>query len=313
MAPKGSPDLSVVIMTPDSFETIRKTLEAIRQQTVKNRIELIIVAPENADVNPDLSVIGQFYGYRLIKIISFRSLGTAKAEGIRAASAPVIALIEEHVYPDPGWAEALISAHQAKWSVIGPVVRNAEPHTLMSWADFIITYGQWMEPQSGGITSALPGHNSSYKRSVLMDYEDALGEKLEVEAALHDELQHQGHLLYIEPNAVIYHLGYHKLFASLPVQFHIGRLYATGRIMTWPLIRRLLYFAASPLIPLVRLFRLTRRLIQSGSQRRCPYLALVFTLPGLISSALGEMAGYAAGPGDSKAKIIRHEFHRDQH
>ncbi|MCK5147563.1 glycosyltransferase [bacterium] len=312
MSKAQSPDLSVIIITPDFYKTIRKTIGTLRKQTVVNRMEIIIVVPDKTALEPDYSELSPFLCYSIIEIETITSLGTAKAVGIREASAPLIALIEEHVYTDPGWAEALINAHKQPWAAVGPVVRNANPKGLMSWADFIITYGHWMEPLPAGVTDILPGHNSSYKRDILLSYGDSLGSMLEVEAILHGHLQSKGYQIYLEPDAIIYHLGFSRLIPSLPVQFHIGRLFAADRAKQWSPLRRLLYTGGSPLIPLIRLFRLTYKLIRSGAQRRCPYAALPATIPGLVSSALGELAGYARGPGDSKKQMINYEFHRDQ-
>ena len=126
----NTPDLSVIIITPDAYETIRKTINAIKKQTVISRIELIIVAPK-ALIDPNPSEFQEFQSYHIVKIEQLISLGLAKVTGIREAGAPVIALIEEHVYPDPGWAEALINAHQQSWAVVGPAVRNAEPKNMI--------------------------------------------------------------------------------------------------------------------------------------------------------------------------------------
>jgi hypothetical protein len=44
----GSPEMSVVIVTPDRYETIRKTMEHLRVQTARHRLEIVIVAPSAA-------------------------------------------------------------------------------------------------------------------------------------------------------------------------------------------------------------------------------------------------------------------------
>ncbi len=56
------------------------------------------------------------------------------------ASAPVVALVEDHAYPAPGWAEGIIDAHKNGWAAVGPVMANANPHGLMSWVNLLIEY-----------------------------------------------------------------------------------------------------------------------------------------------------------------------------
>lgn len=313
MTNNKKPDLSIIMITPDSYETIRKTIAYLCQQTINNHIELIIVAPGHIHISVDRTQLKPLFNYQVIEIEKLDSLGSAKAAGIQAANASVISFIEEHVYPDAGWAEALVKAHQSHWAVVGPVVRNANPDNLISWGDFLITYGQWMEPQKAGTATILPGNNSSYKRDILLTYGDKLAAMLEVEGILHQHLIQNHHQIYLDPNAIIYHLGFSKLIPSLPVQFHIGRLFAADRSKGWPLIKKMIYSGGSPIIPAIKLIRFTKKLIQSGKQRQCPYAALPWTLPGLIYSAFGEMLGYISGPGDSIQKMIKHEFHRVQH
>lgn len=307
------PALSVIIITPDSYETIRKAIDSLSKQTVLTEIELVIVAPEQINIKVDQSQLRNFFHYQIVTIDDLSSLGKAKAAGIKAANAPIIALIEEHVYPDPDWAKALIHAHQSPWAVVGPAVRNANPNNLISWADFLITYGQWMEPQPAGPVSILPGHNSSYKRNILLAYKDSLSKMLEVEAILQQDMINNNYQIYLDPKAIIYHLGFSKLFPSLPVQYHIGRLFGADRAKNWSIFKKIIYTCGSPLIPLVKLYRFFMKLKQSGNERKCPFSALPLTLPGLIYSAVGEMMGYALGQGDSKKKMIIYEFHRDQH
>jgi hypothetical protein len=44
MTDNGSPKMSVIILTPDCYETIRKTMGCLRAQTVRDQLEIIIVA-----------------------------------------------------------------------------------------------------------------------------------------------------------------------------------------------------------------------------------------------------------------------------
>jgi hypothetical protein len=39
--------MSVVLITPDNYGAIRKTIGHLRAQTVKNCLELVIVAPQS--------------------------------------------------------------------------------------------------------------------------------------------------------------------------------------------------------------------------------------------------------------------------
>ena len=186
------------------------------------------------------------------------SVAAARAEGIRRARAPVVALAEDHSYPAPGWAQALIAAHREPWAAVGPVVANANPGSTMSWANHLVEYGPWIEPADPGPVDFLPGHNSAYKRALLLDYGPELEAMLEAECLLHQDLRTRGYQVYLEPRAKTYHLNYSKPFSWIPVHFHGSRLFAAARTRygRWGLRRRLVYASASVLIPLVRLRRI---------------------------------------------------------
>src|SRR5690606_27239485 len=128
-------------------------------------------------------------------------------------AAPIIALAEDHCFPDPQWAERLLAAHQHFWAAVGPGVRNANPRTAVSWADLFIGYGPWLIPSPSREAEFLPGHNTSYKRKILLDYADQLEKMMEAETLLHWDLREKGHRLYMESAAVVAHTNF-SLWAS---------------------------------------------------------------------------------------------------
>src|SRR5437762_6920965 len=156
--------MSVVVLTPDRFTTIRKTIEHLKAQNVCGSLEILIVAPSAEDLKLDVSDMEDFANHRVIAIGPLGSTARARAAGVREASAPIVAFAEDHSYPARGWAEAFIDRHQENWAAVGPVIANANPGTITSWANLLIEYGEWLEPSASGEREHLPGHNSSYKR-----------------------------------------------------------------------------------------------------------------------------------------------------
>jgi len=309
----GSPEMSVVIVTPDHYDTIGRTIGYLRAQTVRELLEVVIFAPSVDTLEVNDADLKDFLQFRVVEVGKIRSIAQANAAGIRQASAPVVAFIEEHSYPDPGWAKALIEAHRQPWAAVGPVVRNANPGSVVSWADFLIAYGPWMDPSPTGVVDFLPGHNSSYKRAILLDYGPELEAMLESESVLHWDLQAKGYQLYLESAAKISHLNFGLLSSWIPAQFHSGRLFAAARARRWSPLRRLFYTSGAPLIPVVRFQRILQQLRRFDRRRNLPLGVLPTLILGLVVSAVGEMLGYALGAGDAKQKLSNFEFHRYQH
>lgn len=308
-----SPEISVVIVTPDNFATIRNTMACLRKQTAIDQMEVVIVAPSSGRINTNSSELTDFPWVKVVEVGNIGSIAEGNAAGIRGSTAPVVALAEDHSFPAPGWAEALIKAHKQPWAAVGPVVRNANPGGRVSWADFLIGYGPWLDPNPGGITEHLPGHNSSYKRETLLEYGTELEKMLEAESVLHWNLRAKGYQLYLESAAKTSHVNFGLISSWIPAQFYSGRMFAATRGLGWSIPRRLLYTLGALLIPAVRFSRILHQLKRSKSYHDLPSGLLPTLILGLVTSAVGEMLGYALGTGDAKQKLSNLEFHRVRH
>jgi hypothetical protein len=309
----SSLDMSVVLVTTDTLDSIRRTIECLRRQSAANRLELVIVAPAQSRLTLAGFELGGLARALLVELENVVPIARANAAGVRAASAPVVALAEDHSYPDPGWAATLIQAHACACAAAGPVVRNANPATAVSWADFYIGYGPWSDPAPSGFVEFLPGHNSSYKRDVLLGYGARLEDLMEAETLMHWDLRARGHQLYLESAARTSHVNFSRWSSWLQAQFHNGRVFAGTRIAAMSGVRRIVYIVGSPLIPMVRFRRVLKEIRKPGR----PKLALRYVLPtlsiGLICDGVGQLTGYVLGSGDSKQKLARFEFHRERH
>jgi Glycosyl transferase family 2 len=306
------PDLSVIVLTPDNYAPIRRLMAHLGAQTARSRLEIVLLAPEPGRLQADEGELAGFAGVRMVEANVMRSTAEARAAGVRAATAPIVVFTEDHSLPEPAWAESLIRAHEGTWAVVGPAVSNANPRSAVSWANLLIEYIEWLHPAAREPVRHVPGHNSAYKRDVLLRYGAALGERLEVESLLHWDLAAAGHRLLLEPAARTRHLNYSRLSASIPLRFWSGRLFAARRSRDWSPGRRLLYIAGAPLIPAVRLARILRQLRRPG--RRIPRPAAVLPLTAflLACNTAGEAAGYALGAGTAPDRLVDLDFRRER-
>jgi Glycosyltransferase like family 2 len=309
--PEPSPALSVVLPTSRGLANVARTLRALGAQTVRHRLELVIVAPSDS-ITLDPAMTEGFAGVQVIGVDNVTSSSNqARVAGIRIARAPIVALAEDHSFPEPGWAEALLAGHmEGTWAAVGPVVCNGNPATAVSWANFLLEYGPWTESARRGAAAHLPGHNSSYRRDLLLAYGEKLEALMEAESILQWDLRHHGHQLLLEPAARTHHLNFSRLLSSISLRFNVGRQFAGTRSAEWPPLKRLLYVLGAPLIPLVRLRRSVALLVRWPARRGLlprvfPVLAAAVAIDGL-----GEMVGYAAGPGSSSSILGGIEFDR---
>jgi len=307
--------LTVVLAASGSYDVIRKTVHFLLRQSIREQMELVIVTPSAERLESDADDLARFGAFKIVETGVPVSIGKANAEGIRQATARVVVMAEDHAFPEKNWASALVAAHRSDWAAVGPVVHNGNPGSLVSWADFLIGYGPWMAGTKPGDVAFLPGHNTSYKRDVLLEYGPALEAMMEAETVLHWDLKAQGYKIHLDENARIRHWNFSRMSSWLAAMFYGGRVFAGSRMREerWSGLHKFLYTAGSPLIPAVRFIRLYPKLSQTGKSFSGRLALALMLLPGLALDGLGQMLGYAIGTGNAKTRLVRLEYDRSRH
>ncbi len=301
--------MSVVLVT-DEFKSIRRPLNHLAAQTIRDQLEIVVVM-SSAEVFPiDPS---QFASVKIIRMDPIKTMPAGRARGAREATTPIVAFVETHSFPAPEWAEALLERHREDWAVVGPMVLNANPRSSASRASFALDYARWCTPSAGGEIDDLPGHNSSYKRAILLNLDDKLDEILEAEFVLHGYLRSQGYRLYLEPLARTWHLNTSLPRSWIAERVQAGRLMAAIRSRKWKPVRRLVYCAGAPFIPFVRLARVLRDAVRLGQKSSLSLSVFPVLLVALAISAFGEMIGFAFGTGNAFDNLLDMELHREAH
>ena len=299
-----------MILATDGLELISEVLGHLGAQTVGDRIELLLLTPP-ATIDPaEAGRLGRFHSVRVVESDTRVSPPRARAAGVAVASAPVVAFSETHCFPVPEWAEVLIEAHRGPWAAVGPQVENENPERPSSWANLYVDYAEWVDPATPGPAQDLPGHNSSYKRRLLLDYGEELPALFESESILHWDLRRRGFELFVEPRARVRHRNITQFRAAVTEHFHNGRCFGSLRSRDWGFGRRALYAAASPLIPLIRLRRILRQIRSSGRTGILP-AALPMIVCSLVTHAVGECTGYMLGGGEAAENMAKYELDRD--
>src|SRR6185436_7888269 len=86
---RTSPEMSVVLVSLDSYERIRLTTAALRAQTARRRLEIVIVAPSREGLDLDETELQEFFGFQVVEVGPIRSTGGAIAAGFQKTHAPV--------------------------------------------------------------------------------------------------------------------------------------------------------------------------------------------------------------------------------
>lgn len=302
--------MSVVVVT-DHYRTIRHLISCLNAQTVRNQLEVVIVAPASTDLGLDQKALEGFARVQVIEVERIKPMSAGRAAGVRAATAPIIFLGETHSFPHPGFAEALIEAHAKPWDAVVPGLANANPESALSWASFLMDYGQWLEALPAGQIPGGPTWNVAYRRDVLLDVGDKLDSALSHGDELAVALHARGHRAYFEPSAKLDHANISQPVWWFQQRYLSGLMVASSRKARWPRSKCLMYICASPLIPFVVLSRLIRPLKSLARSGTLPLATPPLLIAGAIARTIGEVVGYARGPGaNSQDRMDEYELHK---
>jgi hypothetical protein len=309
-----APVLSVILMSPDTPATQASTVAHLRNQTIRDAIEVVLVCPslDGADAFAQRH-LGDFLAYRFVPSPPTLSLAKQQAMGIAAATAPFVALGEDHCQPSPTWAEQIVKAFNRSDTYVGisPAVHVAND-SMLAVASQLIDYTRWTAPVQAGEVPSISSSNATFRRDVILrEYGEGLYEMIERGGAIHADLIAKGHRFYLEPEARVYHKNISRLGEVWSLRFNIGRFHAGAEAdrAGWSGPRRLAMAAVALLMPIKRYLEINKKLLS----RKYPLgpKVLVGLAIGLTMDGLGRVAGYASGEGDSLRQIYHAEFHRE--
>ncbi|MEO6525184.1 MAG: glycosyltransferase [Gemmatimonadaceae bacterium] len=316
VGPRTSPSsITVVIVAVNGTRSIARTVRNLSDQTIRRSIEVVVVAATRDAIDSVALGADAFAAFRVVAVGPITKRGAAAAAGVMAATSAVVALIEDHSFPEPGWAAALVAAHDGPWSGVGPVVENANVLSTMSWVNFILSYGVFSGEQEPGEREILPWHNSAYKRRALDPFADRLGDLLEWEGQLQDALRASGSALYLEPRARTRHMNVSRFDSTLGLNLQRGRLLGAQRAERegWPSWRRLAQAAAFPIFPFLQLRHAASRIREMPIPRELAAKVHAGLFATLCVMAAAEAWGLVLGAGDAVARMEDYELHRDRH
>lgn len=302
------PAMSVIVVTEGMSECLRWTVECLKSQSAAAELECILVTRSRTSLASFEQSPGSLHALRIVEWQTAGSAGAAKAVGVLASTAPVVAFAEDHSYPDRHWAEALLGAHrEGRYAAVGPVVSNANPISAVSVACFLVYYGMYMTAGQAGEAQHLPGNHSSYRREILTEYGARLPQMLESEIVLHRDLLGKGMRLHQEPAAQVYHLNYSTIGPAVREYYLASRVLAAERCRSWSSMRRRLYAGGSPLLPALRLLRIFGQARAARLGWTTMAAAIAPSLVILGAGAAGEMLGYGLGQGSATRGLARFE------
>ena len=162
----SAPRLSVVVVSWGRPRALARCLTALGQQRT-TRAEVIVVADEDGLAAARALPLA----HRMTLLPQdVQNISAARNTGIAAAAGEVVAFVDDDAVPEPGWAEAMLSAFEAGdiAAATGPVLgRNG---ISLQWGRMAVNargQDRWTDAPRDGETLKLHGTNMAFRRADL--------------------------------------------------------------------------------------------------------------------------------------------------
>ncbi len=293
--PGNEPRVSVVIIGYAPPHEFAQCLAEVRAQLAgTSDAEVLIVAHLDDPANPRAHLKEAYAEFNWVDTPPAHNVARMRGLGIARSRASIVALLEGDCVPAAGWFSQLMTLEPS--AAIGGAVEPGPFVHGVDWAAYFCEFAKYMLPIPE--TSAqLPGANVVYRRAVLPD-----PEQLEAEGFYETFVNAGvggGSVFSVDPCLVVQNCRTWRPGAALAARYHHGRGFAGLRTRGMSMGKRLPYVALGIALPAVLIARVLGELFR---RRRFVGRGVV-TLPWIAalsaSWAIGEIAGYLAGPGTS--------------
>lgn len=258
-----TPVLSVVVCSFNGASRIGHCLTALREQTIYEELELIVVDDGSAD---ETSAVARSYGVLVVRHLVNRGVSAGRNTGMRSATGHVVAFLDDDCEPGPKWAEQLLSGYGDHVIGVGGSIEQKsgsgylygylgrhnrhEPLSLdlavsekIPYRFYLYLKRQWSGP--GPLVQrdvyAFPGANMSFLRAAITaidGFDDTFrfgSEEEDLCRRLLEASSPEGRLVFVPDALVLHHFD-----ASLRRTLGRNRAYGRGTAQfyrKWPNVR----------------------------------------------------------------------------
>ncbi len=295
-------ELSIIVTIVDGGQTLVRCLDALVAQVDAPRLEVIV--PWDATIAEATALAARYPTFRFLEIghlldhppvdafEAHELFDRRRTAGLKAATAPYLAMIEDRGWPRPDWARAIVEAHRTfSDGVIGGAV-DCVAGTARMWAVFFLDFGRYQAPFDDERPEYVTDTNVSYRREALEAVRPLWDFRYQ-EAVVNWALRARGVGLRLTAAPVtVQQRDPLSLGAMALERFHWGRVFGEVRAREAPAAARLTWIVSVPLLPVVLYARHLRRQMRLGRHVGTYVAATPLILFLLVFWSLGELRGY---------------------
>ncbi len=296
----SQPELSVVVPAVNTLDDVMDALAALEAQRADVELEVIVVDRIGTHVRH--TVRHTYPQAVVLRAAPGATIPQMRAQAMRAARAPWIAVIEDHVIVPPGWARAMLGAADAEHPVVAGSVDNAATGTLLDQACFLTEYSAALPPLPAGPSEGLVGNNVVYSAELLRKH-DAVLDEGRWEDHLHATFKQDGVALECRPEICVGHKKHYSFMEYFTQRYLYSRAYAAMRAAGAPASRRLLLGAMALALPPLMFLRTVRNVLGKGGRSGTLLKSLPLIAVFCCAWGLGEAVGALRGDGGALARV----------
>jgi glycosyltransferase involved in cell wall biosynthesis len=186
------PDLTVVIPSLNGAPGVDRCLRALAVQSIRPRMEIMVIDDGSTD---DTASVARAHGVTVLSHPRNRGIAAARNTGLNAATADIVAFLDDDCEPEPEWARNLLAGYSDDdvAGVSGPIIPCTPPGYLSGFLarnnplvplelELTESYGlpyrfylylrrQWSARRRSGPRDvySFAGANMSFRRKVLFE------------------------------------------------------------------------------------------------------------------------------------------------
>jgi len=292
----SQPELSVVMACSGAGEPSEEVLAGLRRGCDGIATELIVVSA--GDGGSEDVAAAHFPDVLVARRPANTLTPILWGDGCRLARGRIVAFTTNQMRVAPLWARKLLEALESgATGAAGPVGLGPGPDRATAAAYF--TRFSLFAPHLWTVQARardIPGDNAAYRREAILRHPD-LVEQGFWEVEFHRRFETEGGFLLMEPAASATLIGSVPFGALLRQRYRHAREFGESRVARHG-ERRLKLLLLAPLVPLVLMVRVGRRVLPAGGEKRL----FLGALPRLALLSMAWAAGEAIGALRSRPK-----------
>jgi len=294
-------ELSVVIPAVNGWPALKECLTALLRQDSAHPLEILVADRTGGAHSHGAHRLDP--AIRILPAEPTTSIPRLRAQAIRAATAEIVGVIEDHVVVPSSWVDRMLAVHRRGARVVGGPIVNGATERTVDWAAFLCEYHASLRPRPAGEVHWLPGNNVTYRRDLLLPHLDLL-DAGGWEDALHNALRAEGASLIYDPDVAVRHcMRYESGREYVHQRFLYSRAFAGARLEDRSTARRLAHAFAALGLPAILLARVAREVLTHPVPRPPLARPLPLIVVFVLAWAVGEVVGALRGPGDALERI----------